>query len=187
MSKESPKNSTEVEKNKEILGASIGVGGNALRLAIIFEVFVFPFFCFWSMEHSIDIFKTWKTFEYFIFAAFFAPGGAVFLNTQAKLFNKNAKDEWKIYDPKLYALLPFFMATSEKNKLPSVPLSTCFKELVNINLWIQTIKCDIYWLLLMSPFLLLALVCRKTAANVLKKTINEDNKNELREIITKNL
>ena len=62
-------NNFKNQTSKKILESAINVGGNSLRLAIVLEHFVFPFFCFWFMEHSLNVFKTWKTFEYFIFAS----------------------------------------------------------------------------------------------------------------------
>lgn len=181
-----PEDNINLNEPKKILGAAINVGSNSLRFVVVLEYFVFPFFCFWFIEHSLNIFRTWKTFEYFICAAFFAPGGAVFLNWQSKIL-KTKEKRWNYYDPRLYALLPLIMAIYEKQQSSLITFHESFLIVKHIDFWIMVVKCDIYWLLLMSPLLLLAWTCRKTATNVLKNTLNEDNKNELREIITKNL
>lgn len=182
---EKMQNNFKNQTSKKILESAINVGGNSLRLAIVLEHFVFPFFCFWFMEHSLNIFKTWKTFEYFICAACFAPGGAVFLNWQSKIF-KTKEKKWKYYDPKLYALLPAIMAIYEEQQTSFIPLSESWKTVKHMNFWIEIFKCDLYWLLLMAPLLFLAWIAEQTAKNLLKNAINEDNKNELHKIIIKN-
>lgn len=186
MSKESPKDSTGVEK-KEILAASVGVGSNAYRLLILSHILVLPFFTYWYEFHNLNIFRTWTIFEYFIFTCAWPPSAAIVKNWNDSLFKLTDSKPWLWYSPILYfIIIPPYMKYAETLQKPSISYKEAWAVIGNLSFWEQILKCDLWWLLLTSPLWILYLVGKHTARATYKETVTTENKTELDQIVLKN-
>jgi hypothetical protein len=172
-------------KNKDILAAAVAVGSNTLRILIILECLAFPFFCFWFYEHTINIFSSWKTLEYFLCAFFGIPGGVIIWNWNSK-FLKTGSGDLHYYDPRFYMFLPVLMDLYETVKKNVIPFSETWTIVSNFTFWEKAIECDLLWCLLMTPFLALYWFSKRTAARVYKETLTAENKDELDKLVLQN-
>lgn len=111
----SDKESREEIDPKTVLGASVGVGRNAYRLAILAQILVFPFFVYHFYYRSFNIFASGWTFTDFVFAVFGPPGFAIAFNWQSSLLGYHTNVKW--YSPIVSILmLPSLMRVYEHFK-----------------------------------------------------------------------
>ena len=170
---------------KMVLSASVGVGANAYRLAILAQVFVYPFFVYHFYLGSFNIFSTWKTFEYFLFATIWPTAGTIIINAQNSFIGSKRKLKW--YDPPMSIfLLPWAMALGEHFQEVHMPLRQVEYFAYNMPFLLQYIHCIAWWGLFVSPFWILYWVGKRTAKRTYTAIVTPENKVELEAIISKN-
>ena len=171
---------------KTVLGASVGVGGNVYRLAILAQILVFPFFVYHFYYRSFNIFASGWTFTDFVFAVFGPPGFAIAFNWQSGLSGHPTNIKW--YNPIVSILfLPELMRVYEhfKGEL-HIPLRQLSEFVFTKSFFSQYLHLIAWWCFFVSPFWILYWVGERTARSTYKDIVTPENKAELSTIISKN-
>lgn len=182
----SDKESREEIDPKTVLGASVGVGRNAYRLAILAQILVFPFFVYHFYYRSFNIFASGWTFTDFVFAVFGPPGFAIAFNWQSGLSGHPTNIKW--YNPIVSILfcrsLCECTSTSRENSIfRSVNSQSLF---LRSRFFSQYLHLIAWWCFFVSPFWILYWVGERTARSTYKDIVTPENKAELSTIISKN-
>lgn len=171
--------SSDISKNKEIIGAAIGVAGNAYRLAILLHVFVFPFFVYWFYKRHFDMFSTFTSSWHFLVSSMFGVVAVTLYNYNLQIFKDKTRKPLPWYDPKMSLLIPGWYGGGHGWFGPG--------SLTDYHYYLQWFSCDFWWILFVSPLWALYFVSKKTAEKTCKELSTTEDKNELRDIISKNI
>jgi hypothetical protein len=166
-------------KKKEILAAAVGVGTNAYRLAILVQTFIFPFFVYWFYKRHLDMFSTFTNSWHFLVSSMFGVVSVALYNYNLQIFKDKTSKSLPWYDPRMSLLIPAWYGGGHGWVGPG--------SLTDYHFYVQWLSCDFWWLLFVSPFWILYFVSKKTAEKTCKELVTTEDKNELREIIKKNL
>lgn len=170
--KSEPPNISQTRNEKEILAASVGVGNNLLRLAVLLQIYIFPFFVYWFYERNFNMFSTFTSSWHFLISSMIGVVGTIIYNANHNFFGTNTRNmEW----------------WNVKMSLFMIPAWYGHGLFVNLNFYVKWFLCDFWWLLFVSPLWIAYFFSKRTADETYKKLVTTEDKNELREIIAKNL